>query len=400
MLRYISLFVAWITLVHGLAGASSPLLLAGQAASIFADSGQDLVSLRGNTSRDVALGDMNGDGDPDLIFTGWRTLEIWRNGEGADPPGVFRRTQQIDSAAVDLALGDLDGDGDLDLFLVFLAGDGENQIWLNGEGGDAQGVFRDSGQRIKNVNSRSVALGDLNGDGDLDAFITTGGTLVESQSNLIWLNNGDGTGRITEQCLGAEISLAIALGDVNGDGYPDAFVGNFGPDLVWLNGEGEVCACVVDWLNAGFSAPQAAVTAQVDNAQSYRSLRDEILVQTLRGHRYARLYDLHNAEVFALLAADAGLRADALALLQTWQPLVQALTDSSGDDAIIQQSYIDALADFLDALAATGSPALQSMVAGELARLPPLETLIGQSMAEAKAITLDQSRLYLPSLLN
>jgi hypothetical protein len=29
-----------------------------------------------------------------------------------------------------------------------------------------------------------------------------------------------------------------------------------------------------------------------------------------------------------------------------------------------------------------------------------LETLIGQSMAEAKAITLDESRLYLPSLLN
>lgn len=325
-------------------------------------------------------------------------MEVWRNGEAGDPPGVFRRTQQIDSDAVDLALGDLDGDGDLDLFLVFAAGYGQNQIWLNGEGGDAPGVFRDSGHRIRNVNSSSVVLADLNGDGDLDAFITTSATLVESQSNLIWLNNGDGTGRVTEQCLGAEPSLAVALGDLTGDGFPDAFVGNAGADLIWLNGAGEVCFCIADWLFAGLSTPPTAATAPVTGVESYRTLRDQILIETLRGQRYARLYDTYNAEVFSLVAADAALRADALALLQTWQPLVQALSDGNGDSAIIQQAEFDALVNFLDALAAAGSPKLQAMIASELARLPPMQTLVGQSMAEAQAIILGESRVYLPLL--
>lgn len=85
-------------------------------------------------------------------------------------------------------------------------------------------------------------------------------------------------------------------------------------------------------------------------------------------------------------------------MLQTWQPLVQSLADGSGDSAIIQSAEIEALAAFLDALTAAGSPALQSMIASELALLPPLETLVGQNMAVVRANLLDESRLYLPTV--
>ncbi len=72
-------------------------------------------------------------------------------------------------ASAEVALGDFDGDGSLDVFLAC----GEprtgtpNEVWLN----DGKGHFRDSGVRLGNVFSSGVALGDLNGDGRLDAFV-------------------------------------------------------------------------------------------------------------------------------------------------------------------------------------------------------------------------------------
>ena len=287
------------------------------------------------------------------------------------------------------------------MFLVFRAEDGQNQIWRNGAGGDLPGTFRDSGQRIKNVNSTAIALGDLNGNGHLDAFISTGNTLFESQSNLIWLNNRDGTGNITEQCLGSEPSLSVALGDLNDNRYLDAFVGNFGSDQVWLNGVGDVCFCIVDWLYRQTPIQQAIIMPSQEGAQPYRALRDQILAHSRQGQRYARLYDQHNAQVFSLILADSELQLEAFVLLQIWQPLIQALAMGNGDSAVIGQTQIDALAAFLNTLAAAGSPDLHNMIRRELANLPPLETLVGQSMTKARInIGLDREDLYLPFLPN
>ena len=68
----------------------------------------------------------------------------------------------------DIALGDLDGDGDFDAFVrhKFTTGNEPNTVWLN----DGQGHFIDSGQRLSGEGSGSdgrVSLGDLDGDGRL-----------------------------------------------------------------------------------------------------------------------------------------------------------------------------------------------------------------------------------------
>ncbi|MCB8966362.1 MAG: VCBS repeat-containing protein [Ardenticatenaceae bacterium] len=68
------------------------------------------------------------------------------------------------SASVFVDLGDVDGDGDLDAFVVNgTSAYQANRVWFN----DGTGLFSDSGEPMGNAQSRSIVLGDLNGDGRL-----------------------------------------------------------------------------------------------------------------------------------------------------------------------------------------------------------------------------------------
>lgn len=103
------------------------------------------------------------------------------------------------------------------------------------------GEFIDSGQDL-GAGQSGVALGDLDGDRDLDAFFTTS-TDQNTGANLVFFNNGSGMFiRDASQLLGANPSTDVALGDLNGDRDLDAFVVNNSPaggvgwpNRVWFN---------------------------------------------------------------------------------------------------------------------------------------------------------------------
>jgi len=97
---------------------------------------------------------------------------------------------------------------------------------------DGSGNFTDSGQILGSNKSIGIALGDLEGDGDLDAFVAN-----YSQGNRVWLNVGSGNFLDSGLSLGSNKSRSVALGDLDEDGDLDAFVANADRNRIWLNSE-------------------------------------------------------------------------------------------------------------------------------------------------------------------
>lgn len=177
----------------------------------------------------------------------------------------------------------------------------------------------------------------------------------------------------------------------------DAFVGNEGPNEVWLNGPGHdplSCVCAVEWLSSHESllwvAPNPALRAYsflrqaaIDLNLFYR-LRDELLSGTPDGRGYIDLYYTHDREILGLLVADSALRDKGAAVLDLWQPHLQALMDDQGDSATITAAQVQAMDDFLTNLSAVGSIGLQQDITAERARLGDLDDFVGPTMEEAR----------------
>ncbi|HEY5657171.1 MAG TPA: CRTAC1 family protein [Myxococcota bacterium] len=88
-----------------------------------------------------------------------------------------------------------------------------------------------------------LALLDYDADGDLDLYLVNGWRLdgprvVERGRNVLYRNRGDGRFEDVTEVAGVgddAWGCGVAVGDPDGDGWPDLFVTNFGPDVLYHN---------------------------------------------------------------------------------------------------------------------------------------------------------------------
>ena len=128
----------------------------------------------------VAWFDMDGDQDPDLLLTGgtswpWdhlggevRPLGLYRNDAGRFVDVTQGSGLPQDAYVMGPAIGDVDGDGDLDVFLSCL---GQDRLLLNDEGTFSEVPNAGGAAGSAEAWSSSSGFFDYDRDGDLDLFV-------------------------------------------------------------------------------------------------------------------------------------------------------------------------------------------------------------------------------------
>jgi hypothetical protein len=150
--------------------------------------------------------------------------------------GAFRFGTSPDPVAMTgggLCWLDYDGDGRLDLFVVNGFAQADRGRWRAAGGLPTTRLFRNEGERFRDVTARTGAgfpvrgqgcvAADLDGDGRTDLFVTTA-----ERSLLLW-NEGDGFSEGAQDAGVAAFGwlTGAAAGDLNGDGRPELFVAGY-----------------------------------------------------------------------------------------------------------------------------------------------------------------------------
>jgi hypothetical protein len=181
----------------------------------------------------VAIGDLNGDGKPDLVVAngvcqlqytlpnptivciGATISVLLGNGDGTFQS---RNAYGTGNVPMSIAIGDFNADGKLDLATANSA-DGTASVLL----GKGDGTFQTKMDFPAGFTPQAIAMGDFNLDGRPDLVVAS--NFLDSTMSLL-IGNGDGTFQSPAAYATGPNPCSIAVGDLNLDGKPDVGVAN------------------------------------------------------------------------------------------------------------------------------------------------------------------------------
>ena len=169
----------------------------------------------GDGVKGIATGDFDNDGKPDFALTG-RSLSVYRNlGGGAS----FAKTAYLAGEnGTGIKTADMDGDGNLDITVSnYLAN--SVSVYSN----DGTGLFPDKREWGVGMAPNSHGIGDVNGDGKLD-IVAAASNLSQTTVNVV-LNAGN-RNYVARRDYGMPgAAWGVDFADFNRDGYRDVVSG-------------------------------------------------------------------------------------------------------------------------------------------------------------------------------
>jgi enediyne biosynthesis protein E4 len=207
----------------------------------------------------VAVGDVDGDGLPDLYFTSnLGPNKLYRNKGNYQFEDITARAGVADPNGwkTGVTMADVNGDGRLDIYVSgvdYLTVHGRNVLYINN--GDGTFTDRTAQYGLEHAGYSTQALFfDYDGDGDLDMYLLDHSTHTERAvrselpaanpvrtSDRLFRNDGNHFTDVTDAAgLHDGVNgygLGVVVTDINGDGCPDLYITNDfqGNDYLYIN---------------------------------------------------------------------------------------------------------------------------------------------------------------------
>jgi hypothetical protein len=302
--------------------------------------------------RAIDAGDFDADGHTDLVIvTQYQDLGVMLN----NGDGTFQGSASValNGQALDVVVGDVNADGKLDLaattigsrisgyYIGYYGGTypiytsvGQLKVLLGNGDGSFTAVET---EELGDGRFFSAALGDLDGDGDLDAALSN----WDGNELKVLLGNGDGTFGAPQGWEVGAAAQQVDIADLNGDGKPDLVTTNLYSNVKVLLGNGNGTFQPAQTVSPGGPNAQGQVVGDVNGDGKLDLAVTSFSVDGYSGP-YGGYTWYSDVKVMVLLghgdgtfAAGTGYPVDELPL----EPLELADTDGDGNLDIVAASY-------------------------------------------------------------